>query len=103
MYAIVDIAGKQFKVEKDHYIYTPSLAGEVDSEVAFDKVLLLEDKEGVQVGMPTLKNVKVQGKILAHVKADKVMIFKKRRRKGYKKTQGHRQKYTKVLIQNIEK
>jgi large subunit ribosomal protein L21 len=101
MYAIVDIAGKQFKVEKDKSIYTPSLQGEEGASVEFDKVLLFEEDGKVNLGLPTVKGIKVTGKIVGHGKGDKVIVFKKKRRKGYKKKNGHRQGYTKVLIESI--
>jgi len=103
MYAIVEIAGKQFKVTQDQRLYIPRLNLEEGSLVTFDKVLLLEDEGNVAVGAPTVADVKVVGKVLDHVRGDKVIVFKKKRRKGYKKTQGHRQDYTKVLIENIVK
>ncbi|WMJ71786.1 50S ribosomal protein L21 [Cytophagaceae bacterium ABcell3] len=101
MYAIVDIAGKQYKAEKDKFIYTNKLAAEPGAGVEFDQVLLLNDGSKTQVGAPVVKGAKVSGKVLEHVKDDKVIVFKKKRRKGYKKTQGHRQGYTKVLIETI--
>jgi large subunit ribosomal protein L21 len=101
MYAIVDIAGKQFKVEKDKSIYTPSLQGEEGASVEFDKVLLFEEDGKVNLGLPTVKGIKVTGKIVGHGKGDKIIVFKKKRRKGYKKKNGHRQGYTKVLIESI--
>ncbi len=103
MYAIVNIAGKQYKAEKDKYLYTDLLAGETGAKVEFDSVLLLSDGNNVEVGAPVVKGAKVSGKILEQVKGDKVIIFKKKRRKGYQKRTGHRQKYTKVLIENIVK
>ena len=102
MYAIVDIAGKQFKVEKDKFYYTPLLEGKDGDNVEFDQVLLVDDAGKVKVGTPTVKGVKVSGKILQHVKGDKVVVFKKKRRKGYRVKNGHRQDYTKVLIENIK-
>lgn len=101
MYAIVDIAGKQFKVTKDQFVYAPSLAGEEGASVEFDRVLLFDNDNGIEVGAPVLSGVTVAGKILEHGRGDKVIVFKKKRRKGYKKTQGHRQGYTKVLIEDI--
>ena len=101
MYAIVDIAGKQFKVAKDQYIYTPKMEGEAGASVSFDKVLLLDNDGSVDVGAPTVNGVKVSGKILEHVKGNKVIIFKKKRRKGYAVKNGHRQQFTKVQIENI--
>jgi large subunit ribosomal protein L21 len=101
MYAIVDIAGKQFKVAKDQYIYAPRMEGEAGTSVSFDQVLLTDNNGSVEVGAPTVKGVKVSGKILEHVKGDKVIIFKKKRRKGYAKRNGHRQQFTKLQIESI--
>jgi large subunit ribosomal protein L21 len=101
MYAIVDIAGKQFKVAKDQYIYAPKMEGEAGSDVSFDKVLLIDNDGSVEVGAPTVNGVKVSGKILEHVKGNKVIIFKKKRRKGYAVKNGHRQQFTKVQIESI--
>ncbi|MCG8340103.1 MAG: 50S ribosomal protein L21 [Cytophagales bacterium] len=101
MYAIIKIAGKQFKVKKEQHFYAPKLAGKIGATLTFDDVLLLDDNGKVEVGTPIIKKAKVSGKILEHVKGDKVIVFKKKRRKGYKKTQGHRQDYTKVLIKDI--
>ncbi|MDX2305783.1 MAG: 50S ribosomal protein L21 [Microscillaceae bacterium] len=103
MYAIVEIAGQQFKVEKDRYIYTHRLKEEEGAEVTFDKVLLLDEEGVVEVGTPLVSGAKVSGKILSHLKGDKVLVFKKKRRKGYKKKNGHRQYLTKVFIENISK
>ncbi|MDW3196632.1 MAG: 50S ribosomal protein L21 [Cytophagales bacterium] len=102
MYAIVDIAGKQFKVEKDKFVYAPLLDQEAGSTVDFDNVLLVDDEGKVKVGTPTLKGAKVSGKVLEHVKGDKVIVFKKKRRKGYKVKNGHRQQFSKVLIEDIK-
>ncbi len=101
MYAIVDIAGKQFKVAKDQYIYAPKMEGEAGANVSFDKVLLLDNNGSVEVGAPTVSGVKVSGKILEHVKGNKVIVFKKKRRKGYAVKNGHRQQFTKVQIESI--
>lgn len=101
MYAIVDIAGKQFKVTQDQYIYAPKLEGEAGAAVSFDKVLLVDSDGKVDVGAPALKGVTVSGKILEHVKGSKVIIFKKKRRKGYAVKNGHRQEFTKVQIEKI--
>ncbi len=103
MYAIVDIAGKQFKVTQDQFVYAPLMEGEEGASVEFDKVLLLDNDGNVEVGAPTVKGAKVSGKIIGHVRGDKVIVFKKKRRKGYKKKNGHRQDFTKVLIENIAK
>ncbi len=101
MYAIVDIAGKQFKVSKDQYIYAPKLDGETGSSVSFDKILLIDNAGKVQVGTPTVAGANVSGKILEHVKGNKVIVFKKKRRKGYAVKNGHRQQFTKVQIESI--
>jgi large subunit ribosomal protein L21 len=103
MYAIVDIAGKQFKVTQDQYVYAPKMQGEEGASVEFDNVLLVDNDGKVEVGTPLLKGAKVAGKILEHVKDDKVIVFKKKRRKGYKVRNGHRQDFTKVLIEKISK
>jgi len=103
MYAIVDIAGKQFKVAKDEYIYAPLLDGEAGASLNFDKVLLIDDSGSVSVGAPTVKGAAVSGKILEHVQGNKVIIFKKKRRKGYAVKNGHRQQFTKLLIEGISK
>lgn len=102
MYAIVDIAGKQFKVSKDQYVYTPRLEGDEGAAVEFDNVLLVDNEGKIKVGQPTIKGAKVSGKILGHGKDDKVIVFKKKRRKGYKKKNGHRQEFSKVLIEDIK-
>ena len=101
MYAIVDIAGQQYKVAKDQYVYAPKMDGEAGAAVTFDKVLLMDNGKGVEVGSPMIKGAKVSGKILEHVKGDKVIVFKKKRRKGYAKKNGHRQQFTKVQIETI--
>jgi large subunit ribosomal protein L21 len=101
MYAIVDIAGKQFKVAKDQYIYAPKLDGDAGSAVSFEQVLLFDNGTSVEIGAPTVSGVKVSGKILEHVKGNKVIVFKKKRRKGYVKKNGHRQQFTKVQIESI--
>ncbi|MEQ9405376.1 MAG: 50S ribosomal protein L21 [Cyclobacteriaceae bacterium] len=102
MYVIVDIAGKQYKAEKDKFLYTPLQDGKEGSKVDFDKVLLVDDAGKVKVGDPTVKGAKVSGKILEHVKDDKVVVFKKKRRKGYKVKNGHRQQFSKILIEDIK-
>jgi large subunit ribosomal protein L21 len=101
MYAIVEIAGKQFKVVKDQYIYAPKLEGEAGAAVSFDKVLLVDNDGSIDIGAPLLSGISVSGKILEHVKGDKVIVFKKKRRKGYAKKNGHRQQFTKIQIENI--
>jgi len=101
MYAIVNIAGTQFKVAKDQYIYAPKLDGEAGSSVSFDQVLLLDTDGKVEIGAPTVEGATVSGTILEHVKGNKVIVFKKKRRKGYVVKNGHRQQYTKVQIESI--
>ncbi len=101
MYAIVDIAGKQFKVAKDQFIYAPKMEGEAGANVSFNNVLLIDNGGKVEVGAPTVNGAKVSGRILEHVKGDKVIVFKKKRRKGYVLKNGHRQQYTKVQIESI--
>ena len=102
MYAIVDIAGQQFKVEKDQQVFVHRLEGKEGDKVEFDKVLLIDNKGKVAVGAPSIDGAKVTGKILQHLKGDKVIVFKKKRRKGYKVRNGHRQFLSQVLIEKIE-
>lgn len=101
MYAIVDIAGKQFKVSKDKFVYAPLLDGEAGAAVDFENVLLVDDGTKVSIGSPMVKGAKVKAKILEHLKGDKIVVFKKKRRKGYQKSNGHRQDFTKILIEDI--
>ncbi|MCD4834053.1 MAG: 50S ribosomal protein L21 [Bacteroidales bacterium] len=101
MYAIVEIAGQQFKVEKDRKIFVHRLEGEEGSTVEFDKVLLIDNDGKVKVGKPTVKAAKISAKILVHQKGDKVLVFKKKRRKGYKTLNGHRQQFTQIQIEEI--
>ena len=101
MYAIVEIAGQQFKVAKDQKVYVHRLQGEEGSKVSFDKVLLLENGGTVTVGAPAIEGAEVTAKILGHLKGDKVIVFKKKRRKGYKKKNGHRQYLSEIQIESI--
>jgi large subunit ribosomal protein L21 len=101
MYAIVDIAGQQFKVEKDKKIYVHRLEGEEGEQVNFDRVLLVDNDGKVKVGTPVVKNAQVTAKIISHIKGDKVLVFKKKRRKGYQKLNGHRQYMTQIQIEEI--
>ena len=101
MYAIVEIAGQQFKVEKDHEIFVHRLEGEEGSSVEFENVMLVDNGGKVSIGMPNVAGVKIKAKILEHLKADKVMVFHKKRRKGYQKQNGHRQYMSKILIEDI--
>ncbi len=100
MYAIVEIAGQQFKVAKDDKVYVNRLANNEGESVDFENVLLVADAD-VKVGTPTVKGAKVTAKVLAHVKGDKVIVFKKRRRKGYKVKNGFRASLTQIQIENI--
>ena len=101
MYAVVEIAGKQYKAEDKKFLYVDKLEGQEGDKVEFEKVLLVDNDGKISVGAPTVKGAKISGKILSQEKADKVIIFKKKRRKGYQKRNGHRQQYTKVLIEKI--
>ncbi|HIR32672.1 MAG TPA: 50S ribosomal protein L21 [Candidatus Coprenecus merdigallinarum] len=101
MYAIVDIAGQQFKVEKGRKIFVNRLEGDKGTSLDFSKVLLTDDNGSVKVGTPYVEGVNVKATIVDHVKADKVLVFKKRRRKGYQKLNGHRQCLTQILIEEI--
>ena len=103
MYAIVDIAGKQYKVVKDQEIFAPLMKEEEGADVEFIHVLLVDNDGKVQVGSPIVKGMKVSAKVLEHVKGDKIVVFKKKRRKGYKVKNGHRQQFTKLLINSISK
>lgn len=101
MYAIVDIAGQQFKVEQGQQIYVHRLEGKEGDMLSFDKVLLVDNGGKATVGTPTVKGASVSVKVLSHVKGDKVIIFKKKRRKGYQTMNGHRQQFTKIEIAGI--
>ena len=102
MYAIVDIAGQQFKIEKNQQIFVHRLEAKEGSKVDFEKVLLMDDAGKVNVGNPLVKGAKVTAKVLKHIKGDKVIVFKKKRRKGYKVKNGHRQYLTKLEILQID-
>jgi large subunit ribosomal protein L21 len=101
MYAIVEIQGQQFKVEAGKKVYVHRLEGSEGDAVSFDKVFLTDTDGSVKVGAPTLSGVKVNAKILQHLKDDKVTIFKKKRRKGYRLLRGHRQSLTQISIESI--
>ena len=101
MYAIVDIAGQQFKVEKDQQIFVHRLEEKEGAKVEFDNVLLIDNNGKVNVGAPAISGAKVTAKVLDHVKGDKVVVFKKKRRKGYRVKNGHRQAFTQIEIQSI--
>ena len=102
MYAIVEIAGQQFKVEKDQQIYVHRLENKEGSKVEFDNVLLIDNDGKIKVGAPAISGAKVTAKVVSHLKGDKVVVFKKKRRKGYRVKNGHRQALTEILIQKIE-
>ena len=101
MYAIVERAGQQFTVSKDQKVYVHRLASEEGTKVSFDKVLLLDENGTVTLGAPAVEGASVEAKVLQHLKGDKVIVFKKKRRKGYKKKNGHRQSFTQILIEGI--
>ncbi len=101
MYAIVDIAGQQFKVEKGQEVFVHRLEGEIGTGIEFDKVLLLDNKGKINIGTPVVEGAKVNAKIVSHLKADKIIVFKKKRRKGYQKSNGHRQYLSKIKIESI--
>ncbi len=101
MYAIVEIAGQQFKVVKDQKVFVHRLQTEEGKQVAFDNVLLLSDGDKVTIGAPAIGGAQVSAKVLKHLKGDKVIVFKKKRRKGYRVKNGHRQSLTEILIENI--
>lgn len=101
MYAIVEIKGQQLKVEKEAKIFVNKMDAEEGTTVDFDRVLLVDNEGDVTVGLPIVEGAKVSAKVLGHVKGDKVIVFKKKRRKGYKKLNGHRQQYTQIQIEEI--
>lgn len=101
MYAIVEIAGQQFKVAKDQKVYVHRLQEKEGAKVTFDNVMLVEDKGNVTIGAPAIEGAAVTAKILNHLKGDKVIVFKKKRRKGYKKKNGHRQYLSEIQIESI--
>ena len=103
MFAVVDIAGQQFNVEENTKYYVPRLSDDVDSKVTFDSVLMFSDGKNTKVGAPTVKGIKVTAKVLEHVQDDKVIVFKKKRRKGYKVKNGHRQQLTRIEVTKITK
>ena len=101
MYAIVEIAGQQFKVEKDQKVFVHRLDAEEGKKVAFDNVLLIGDGDKVTVGAPAIDGAQVGAKVLKHLKGDKVIVFKKKRRKGYRVKNGHRQSLTEIVVESI--
>ena len=101
MYAIVEIAGQQFKVAKDQKLFVHRLADKEGSKVSFDKVFLLDDGKKVSIGAPAITGASVDAKVISHLKDDKVIVFKKKRRKGYRVKNGHRQSLTELIIEKI--
>lgn len=102
MFAIVNIRGKQYRISENDKVYVPKLKEEIGSKVSFDNVLMFsKDDKSFQVGAPKLE-MKVEATVLGHVKDEKVIVFKKKRRKGYKRTKGHRQQYTQIEINSIQ-
>ncbi len=102
MYAIVDIAGQQFKVIKDQKLVVPKIQGKENEEVLLDKVLLVADKGKVTVGQPIIEGASVKAKILGFERGKKIMVYKKKRRKGYEVKRGHRQDFTSIMIKSIK-
>jgi large subunit ribosomal protein L21 len=101
MFAVVEIAGQQYKVAKADKIFVPKLESQVGAKVTFEKVLLLGDEKQTKLGTPYLSGASIEAKVLAHVKDDKVEVFKKKKRKGYRVHRGHRQQYTELEITKV--
>lgn len=101
MFAVVNIAGQQFKVSENSTYYVPKLSKEPNKNITFKEVLVLNDDKNTKVGNPLIKGAKVTAKIVEHLKDDKVIVFKKKRRKGYRKFNGHRQQLTKIEVTKI--
>jgi large subunit ribosomal protein L21 len=101
MYAIVEIGGKQFKIKEKDKIYVPLLDKEVGSDITFDKVILLSNDDNISVGSPFISEASIEAKVLNHIKDDKVIVFKKKRRKSYRVFKGHRQQYTQIQVSKI--
>ncbi len=101
MYVIVDMQGQQFKVQKDQKLFVHRIDANEGDSVEFEKVLLIGNGEDVTIGTPTVEGAKVVVEVLSHVKGDKVLVFKKKRRKGYQKMNGHRQQFSQVLVKDI--
>ena len=101
MFAVIESGGKQLKVTEGENLQVELLTGEEGSKVEFNKVLMISDGKKSKVGTPFLEKAKVIGKVVRHGKSDKIKVFKMKRRKGYRRTQGHRQSFTEVLIEKI--
>jgi len=102
MYAVVNILGQQFKVQKDQKVIIHRLDSEAGNSVEFSDVVLVDNDGKVKVGAPTVKGASVSAKVISHLRGDKVIIFKKKRRKGYQKQTGHRQDLTEIQIESIK-
>ncbi len=102
MYAIIESCGKQYKVAEGDVVFFEKLDAEEGKKVSFDKVVLVSDGKKVEVGAPYVKGVKVEGKVVAHGKAKKILVYKYKAKKNYRRTQGHRQPYTKVEITSVK-
>lgn len=102
MYAIVEIAGQQFKVEKEQKIFVYRLKNEEGAEISFDTVMLKDEDGKITVGAPVIEGASVSAKVIKHIKGEKVLVFHKKRRKGYQKMNGHRQYLTQILITDIK-
>ena len=102
MYAVVETGGKQYKVRSGEVVSFEKLPAEVGSDVKLEKVLLIQGSQGMTLGTPSIPGASVMGEVLAQGRGRKVIIFKKKRRKGYRRTQGHRQSYTQVRIKEIQ-
>ncbi len=101
MFAVVNIAGQQFKVSENSTYYVPKLSEKPNKNITFKEVLVLNDDKNIKIGSPLIKGAKVTAKVLEHLKDDKVIVFKKKRRKGYRKFNGHRQQLTKIEVTKI--
>lgn len=101
MYVIVDIQGQQFKVEQDQKLFVHRINADQGSEVEFEKVMLVDNDGDVKIGTPVVEGAKVVVEILSHLKGDKVLVFKKKRRKGHRKLNGHRQQFSEVRVKEI--
>ncbi len=102
MYAVIEACGKQYKVTKGDVVFFEKLDEEIDKKVTFDKVVLLSDDGKIEIGTPYVKGIKVEGKVVAHGKGKKIVVFKYKAKKNYRRKQGHRQPYTKVEITAIK-
>ena len=102
MYAIIESCGRQYKVAEGDVVFFEKLEAEEGKKVTFDKVVLVSDDKKVEVGAPYVKGVKVEGKVVSHGKAKKILVYKYKAKKNYRRTQGHRQPYTKVEITSIK-